>query len=79
MKEISRFTHTMEIIEAMEAPDDLISNAELVSALTYILQKYIDLPEEISFAEKWTGGKPVLHPNYKNLTVKEIPVEAFFH
>jgi hypothetical protein len=40
MKEISRFTHTMEIIEAMEAPDDLISNAELVSALTYIAKVY---------------------------------------
>lgn len=44
-----------------------------------ILQKYIDLTEEVSLVEKWTGGKPVLHPNDKNLTVKEIPVEAFFH
>ncbi len=79
IKEISRFNHTMEVTEAVEAPDDLISNAELVSTLTYLLKKYVDLPEEVSLAGKWTGGKMVLHPGDKNLAVKEIPIDSFFH
>ncbi|MFN4083831.1 MAG: hypothetical protein ACK4K9_09385 [Bacteroidia bacterium] len=78
-KEISRFNHSMEIIDGVEPPDDLISNAELVSTLTYLLKKYVDLPEEVSLANKWTGGKMVLHPGDKNMAVKEIPIDTFFH
>jgi len=78
-REISRFNNTLEIIDAVKTPDDLISNAELVSTLTYLLKKYAQIPEEVVLAGKWTGGKMVLHPGDKNMAVKEIPIDAFFH
>ena len=42
------------------------------------------LTEERSFghvplAQRWEGGKLVLHPQDASLQTKEIPVESFFH
>lgn len=78
-KEISRFQHSLEIIEAVEPPEDLISNAELEKTLIGILRRWTDLQENVSLGSKWVGGKMVLYPADKNVQGKEISIDNFFH
>ena len=77
-KEISRTQHSLEIIEAVEAPEDLISNAELEKTLVGILRRWADIQENVNLGQKWMGGKMVLHPGDKNMQAKEIPIDSFF-
>jgi hypothetical protein len=77
-KEITRTQHSLEIIEAVEAPEDLISNAELEKTLVGILRRWADIQENVSLGQKWMGGKMVLHPGDKNMQAKEIPIDSFF-
>lgn len=79
IKEVHRFEHSMEIIEAVETPDDLISSLEMERTLIGILKRWSEIPEHVSLAGKWTGGKMILQPGDKNMASKEIPVDAFFH
>lgn len=37
------------------------------------------MPEHVSLGSKWTGGKMILQPGDKNMAIKEIPIDAFFH
>lgn len=78
-KEISRAQHALEIIDAVEPPEDLISNAELERTLIGILRRWTDLQEEVSLGSKWIGGKMILQPGDTNLQGKEIPIDQFFH
>ena len=78
-KEISRAHHEMEIIECVESPDDLISNADIERSLIQILRRWSDIQEEVSLGAKWTGGKLVLVPGDKNVQGKEMPIDTFFH
>jgi hypothetical protein len=78
-KEISRDHNQLEIIYAIEAPDDLISNADIERNLISILRRWTEIPEHVSLGNKWTGGKMVLYPGDKNVQAKEIPIDAFFH
>lgn len=78
-KEISRFQHSLEIIEQVDPPEDLISSAELERTLISILRRWTDLQEPVSLGSKWVGGKMTLHPADKNMQGKEIPIDAFFH
>lgn len=78
-KEISRTQHSLEIIDAVDAPEDLISSAEIERTLVSILRRWSDLQENVSLGSKWTGGKMVLYPGDKNLQGKEIPIDGFFH
>lgn len=78
-KEISRQHHELEIVEAVEPPDDLISNADLERTLIGILQRWTEMPEHVSLGSKWTGGKMVLQPGDTNMSAKEIPIDTFFH
>lgn len=78
-KDINRFNHPLEIIEAVEAPEDMISSLEMEKTLMGILRRWTEIPEHVSLAGKWTGGKIIMQPGDKNMAVKEIPVDAFFH
>jgi hypothetical protein len=78
-KEISREHNVLEVIEAVEPPDDLISNADIERNLVAILRRWTEIPEHVSLGNKWTGGKMVLYPGDKNMQPKEIPIDAFFH
>jgi hypothetical protein len=77
-KEISRTQHSLEIIEGVEAPEDLISNAELEKTLVGILRRWADIQENVNLGQKWMGDKMVLHPGDKNMQAKEIPIDSFF-
>jgi hypothetical protein len=56
-KDINRFEHNLEIIEAVESPDDLISSLEMERTLIGILRRWTEMPEHVSLGSKWTGGK----------------------
>jgi len=77
--EISRQQNELEIIEALDAPEDLISTAEMEKTLISILRRWTEMPEHVSLGAKWTGGKMVLYPGDSKLQAKEIPIDAFFH
>jgi hypothetical protein len=78
-KEISRSNHNLEIIEAVEPPEDLVSSAEIEKTLIGILRRWTDLQEEVFLHNKWQGGKMVFYPADKTQQAKEIPIETFFH
>jgi hypothetical protein len=78
-KEISRAHNVLEVIEAVEPPEDLISNAEIERTLIGILQRWTEMPEHVSLGGKWTGGKMILQPGDTTMAGKEIPIDTFFH
>ena len=78
-KDVSRFDHQMEIIEAVDAPEDLVSSWEMEKTLIGILRRWTEVPEHVSLGAKWTGGKMILQPGDTNLSNKEIPIDTFFH
>lgn len=78
-KEISRTQHALEIIEAVEPPDGLISTYELERTLSALLQQWAVVPELVTMHGKWTGGKVILQPGDPHMANKEIPIDAFFH
>jgi hypothetical protein len=78
-KEISREHNVLEVIEAVEPPDDLISNADIERNLVSILRRWTDIQEEVSLGSRWTGGKIILQPGDGKTQSKEIPIDNFFH
>ncbi len=78
-KDISREQNALEVIEAIESPDDMISSADVERSLMQILRRWSDIQEEVSLGQKWTGGKMILQPADHHMQSKEIPIEAFFH
>lgn len=78
-KDIDRFNNQLEIIEAVESPDDMISSADVERSLISILRRWSDIQEEVSIAQKWVKGKMILQPYDSGLQGKEIPIETFFH
>jgi predicted nuclease of restriction endonuclease-like RecB superfamily len=78
-KEISREQNAMEVIEAIESPDDMISSADVERSLMQILRRWSDIQEEVSLGQKWVGGKMILQPADPKMQGKEIPIDQFFH
>jgi hypothetical protein len=78
-KDIHRFENNLEIIEAVDTPDDMISSLEMEKTLMGILRRWSEIPEHVSLAGKWTGGKMLLTPGDKNMAGKEISIDSFFH
>jgi hypothetical protein len=69
----------LEIIEAIELDNDLLSLFDVEQSLTKILQKWLDASEIVPLGDKWKGGKMILKPGRNDLSSKEIPIDAFFH
>jgi hypothetical protein len=78
-KDINRFENSLEIIEAIEPPDDFISSLDMERTLIGILKRWTEMPEHVSLGSKWTNGKMILQPGDRNMANKEIPIDAFFH
>ncbi len=78
-KEIAKDSLQIEVIEAVDSPEDMISSAEMERTLIGILKRWTDIPEQVSLHGKWTGGKLILQPGDTNLSEKEIPIDTFFH
>jgi hypothetical protein len=78
-KEISREHNVLEVIEAVEPPENLVSMLEMEKTLIHILQRWTEMPEHVSLGSKWTGGKMILQPGDRNMAAKEMPIDTFFH
>ena len=68
-----------EVIDAAEDEVDTVSFYEVEKSLRDILKKWSDASEIVPIADKYKGGKMVLHPKDPGLAVKEIPINTFFH
>ena len=81
--QFSKSSSDYEITEIPEGADSSAGSdmnlAELERVVTYVLDKYGALQEEVPLGEKWTGGKLVMVPGNTSLQSQEIPIEAFFH
>ncbi len=78
-KKIAKTYPDLEIIEAVEKPDDIISYSEIEKSLLGILKRFSLVNEVVDLGDKWKGGKMILKPGNADLKSKEIPIETFFH
>ena len=79
VRQIMRDYEGLEVIEAVETPDDLTTYEKIEKSLTKVLRRFSDIQETVPLGQKWAGGRMVLYPGDKSLKEKEIPVETFFH
>ena len=78
MEEIDR-KEDLEIVEVLESANNMVS-IDVVEDIFYgMMSRYTDATERVYLADKWKGGLMVLEPKDENLSVKEIPIETFFH
>jgi hypothetical protein len=76
---ISREFEGLEVIEAVETPDDMVSYDAIEKSLIRVLRRFSDLQETVQIGSKWSGGKLLLVPGEAGLKEKEIPIDGFFH
>ena len=78
-EEIDRKTEDLEIVEVMESSSNMVMVDEVEDIFYSMMSRYTDATERVHLADKWKGGLMVLEPKDENLSVKEIPIETFFH
>lgn len=78
-EEIDRKIEDLEVIEAIEPVNNMVSFDEVEDVFYQMMQRYTDATERVHLAERWKGGLLVLEPKDEDLAVKEIPLETFFH
>ncbi len=79
MREIERTSPEIEILDANDQENDLVSLADIEVLLVNILNKYSDVQQRVELGQKWMGGKVVLEPGDTSLKAKEIPMDVFFN
>ena len=62
MREIERTYEGLEVMDANDMDNDLVSLADIEVLLVNIIRKYSDLQERVEIGNKWTGGKMILQP-----------------
>ncbi|MEO8774045.1 MAG: hypothetical protein ABI263_09020 [Gelidibacter sp.] len=67
-----------EVIEAAEGDVDTISFHDVETSLKSLLQKWSDVSEVVTIADKWKGGKLIMQPGDSSLKPNEIPIDTFF-
>jgi hypothetical protein len=77
-REIVRTYEKLEVIDAYEPDNDLVSLADVEQLFTKLLQKFSDIQEKVEIGQKWKGGMLVLKPGDTSLKPKEVPIDAFF-
>ncbi len=68
-----------EVIQAVEDDVDTVSFYEVEKSLKAILQKWSDVSEVVTIADKWKGGKIIFEPKDTTMAGKEMPIDTFFH
>ena len=76
---IKRDYEGLDVLEAVETPEDLVSYEDIEKSLVRVLQRFSDVQQTVQLGQKWTGGKVVIFPGDKTLKEKEIPMDQFFH
>ncbi len=79
MREIERTTNELEVVDANDADNDLVSLADIEVLMVNVLRKFSDVQERVEIGNKWTGGTLVLKPGDSSLKSKEIPIDVFFN
>ena len=79
MREVERTFDQLEIIDANDADNDLVSLADIEVLLVNLIRKYSDLQEKVEIGNKWTGGTITLKPGDTSLKSKEFPIDVFFN
>jgi hypothetical protein len=78
MREIERTYDQLEIIDANDADNDLVSLADIEVLLVNVIRKYSDIQERVEMGNKWMGGTLTLKPGDTSLKSKEVPIDVFF-
>jgi hypothetical protein len=70
----------MEVVSEIAGDENpkQLSLAEVEAALTYILEKYNGIEQEVELGDRWQGGTIILKPGNDSLS-KEIPMDVFFN
>ncbi|MBO6516306.1 MAG: hypothetical protein JJ975_07125 [Bacteroidia bacterium] len=79
LREILRTDSDIEVVEAIEPENNMISFDEVEDVLYRLLTKHSDTSEVVEIGDRWRGGLLVLEPKDENVQVKEIPIDTFFH
>ncbi|MBK6445392.1 MAG: hypothetical protein IPO39_18380 [Bacteroidetes bacterium] len=79
MRDIERTDSELEIIDANDADNDLVSLADIEVLLVNIIKKYSDMQERVEIGQKWTGGTLIMKPGDTSLKSKEVPIDVFFN
>ena len=79
VRQIMRTFEGLEIIDAVETPDDLATYEKWEKSLIRVLRRFSDVQETVLLGNKWTGGKLLMIPGDAGLKEKEVPIDMFFH
>ncbi len=79
IRQIMRDYEGLEIIEAIETPDDFLTYDKIEKSMIRVLRRFSDIHETVPMGVKWSGGRLVMFPGDNSLKEKEIPIDAFFH
>ena len=79
VEEVDRKSEDIEIVEVLDGFNNMVTTDEIEEIFYGLMSRYTDATERVLIGEKWKGGLMVLEPKDENLTVKEIPIETFFH
>jgi len=77
--EIAKAYSNLEVIEKVDAEDEMVHISDLEKSLIRVLRRWSDMQENVQLGDKWIGGKMLLQPSNPDLQPKEIPIETFFH
>jgi hypothetical protein len=69
----------LEIVEVLEGANSMVSIEEIEDIFYGMMSRYTDATERVHLADKWKNGLMILEPKDTDLSVKEIPIDTFFH
>ena len=78
-EEVDRKSENLEIVEVLESASNMVTVEEVEDIFYGMMSRYTDATERVHLADKWKNGNLVLEPKDENLSIKEIPIETFFH
>ncbi len=79
-KEIARSFEKLKVLEpAADGPDNALDLDDVKKALRQVLSDSNVLTYPVELAERWKGGKLIMHPRNVDQSSKELPIETFFH
>jgi hypothetical protein len=79
ISEISKNYAQLQILDAIEPPEDVVSYEEIEKSIIRIIRKFSDVQETVEMGDKWKGGVLILKPSNPDLKPKEMPIAMFFH
>lgn len=79
VKEIDKTDTNLDEIIAENVTVEVETVSAVETSLLKILRQWSDTTELVPLGDKWVGGTMLLQAADKNLKLKEIPIEDFFH